>query len=227
MQQIRNDKSAFGFIYILSNHSMPDLKKVGRTERHPEIRAAELSKHSGIPTEFNVVFYIEVYDMYAAENRIHSALSQFRCNNDREFFKAPLLVIVDVIKENLYELIPEESPFRSHLDNFRAIIMHKKEKTEIYSGLCPKCNGKLIDEIDQASMESDRVLMLRIKDRERNIILKIKDTLGRFEDGTFGICEECGEEIPTKRLMARPVTSLCIECKKSQEAAERVREFGL
>ena len=88
-------------------------------------------------------------------------------------------------------------------------------------------NDKLIDEIDQASMESDRVLMLRIKERERKLIFKIKDALGRFEDGTFGICEECGEEIPTKRLMARPVTSLCIECKREQEVAEKITGFNI
>ena len=84
-------------------------------------------------------------------------------------------------------------------------------------------NHKLINEIDQASMESDRGLMLRIKDRERKLILKIKDSLGRLEAGTFGICEECGEEIPAKRLMARPVTSFCIECKRQQEATEKAR----
>lgn len=83
-------------------------------------------------------------------------------------------------------------------------------------------NDRLIDEVDQASMESDRGLMLRIKERERKLIVKIKDALGRLEAGTVGICEECGEEIPERRLMARPVTSLCIECKKRQETAERV-----
>jgi len=83
-------------------------------------------------------------------------------------------------------------------------------------------NDRLIDEVDQASMESDRGLMLRIKERERKLIVKITDALDRFETGTFGICEECGEEIPERRLMARPVTSLCIECKKKQETAEKV-----
>jgi len=55
------------------------------------------------------------------------------------------------------------------------------------------------------------------------LIGKNREALGRLEEGTFGICEACGEEIPLKRLMARPVTTLCIECKKEQEAEERTR----
>jgi DnaK suppressor protein len=58
------------------------------------------------------------------------------------------------------------------------------------------------------------------------LIEKIRDALDRLEDGTFGICEGCGEEIPLKRLMARPVTTLCFACKKAQEAEERTRMEG-
>jgi len=83
---------------------------------------------------------------------------------------------------------------------------------------------KLPDEMDQASLSSDMGFTLRIRDREAKLIRKIIDALERLEDGTFGICEECGEEIPVKRLMARPVTTLCIECKKEQEAEERAKE---
>lgn len=88
-------------------------------------------------------------------------------------------------------------------------------------------NDKIIDKTDQASDESDRRLLLRIKDREKKLIVKIKGSLDRLEEATFGICEECGEEIPEKRLTARPVASLCIECKRKQEFAEKVREAGL
>lgn len=79
------------------------------------------------------------------------------------------------------------------------------------------------DEMEGASLSSDMGFALRIRDREAKLIGKIRDALERLEDGTFGICEECGEEIPLKRLMARPVTTLCIECKKEQEAEERTR----
>jgi DnaK suppressor protein len=64
---------------------------------------------------------------------------------------------------------------------------------------------------------------LRIRDREAKLIRKIREALGRLEQGPFGICEECGEEIPHRRLRARPVTTLCIECKEEQEAEERTK----
>jgi DnaK suppressor protein len=79
------------------------------------------------------------------------------------------------------------------------------------------------DPTDRAALESDRNFMLRIRDRERRLIGKIKEALERLEDGTFGICESCGEEISVERLEARPVTTLCIDCKKRQENDEKVR----
>ena len=77
------------------------------------------------------------------------------------------------------------------------------------------------DPTDRASMESNRNSILRIRDRERKLIFKIQEALQRLNDGEYGICEECGEEIGLERLKARPVTTLCIGCKSSQEIAER------
>jgi DnaK suppressor protein len=79
------------------------------------------------------------------------------------------------------------------------------------------------DPIDQAAMESDRDFNFRIKERESRLIAKINDALERIEDGTYGICERCGRPISVERLKARPVTTLCIKCKKKQETAERLR----
>lgn len=79
------------------------------------------------------------------------------------------------------------------------------------------------DPTDRATLESDRNFMLRIRDRERKLILKIKEAIQRIEDGSFGLCESCGDEIGVDRLKARPVTTLCIECKRKQEAVERAR----
>ncbi len=79
------------------------------------------------------------------------------------------------------------------------------------------------DPTDRASFESDRFFELRIRDRERKLIKKIKEALERLENGTFGICEMCGEEISEERLMARPVTTLCIKCKEKQEREEKLR----
>ena len=77
------------------------------------------------------------------------------------------------------------------------------------------------DPSDRATMESNRNSILRIRDRERKLIFKIQEALQRLEVGEFGICEECGEQIGIERLKARPVTTLCIDCKSNQEIAER------
>ncbi len=76
------------------------------------------------------------------------------------------------------------------------------------------------DPADRAAWESDSSRDLRIRDRERKLLDKIEEAIGRIEDGTFGECEECGEMISIGRLRARPVTTLCIECKAEQEASE-------
>jgi DnaK suppressor protein len=77
------------------------------------------------------------------------------------------------------------------------------------------------DPTDRASLESDRNFLLRIRDREHKLIKKIKKALGRIEDGTFGICDTCGEDIAVERLKARPVTAQCIDCKTKEEAMEK------
>ncbi len=79
------------------------------------------------------------------------------------------------------------------------------------------------DPNDRATQESDRNFELRIRDRERKLINKIKEALARIDDGTFGICEVCGEEISEGRLRARPVTTLCIDCKIEEEKKEKHR----
>lgn len=77
------------------------------------------------------------------------------------------------------------------------------------------------DPTDRATYEADRNFELRIRDREHKLIKKVRKALDRIKDGTFGICEKCGNEISFERLKARPVTTLCIECKTSQEALEK------
>jgi DnaK suppressor protein len=82
-------------------------------------------------------------------------------------------------------------------------------------------DGEFPDPTDRASWESDRNFLLRIRERERKLITKIREALTRIEEGNFGICERCGEEISDKRLEARPVTTLCINCKQEQENLEK------
>jgi DnaK suppressor protein len=79
------------------------------------------------------------------------------------------------------------------------------------------------DPTDRATLESDRNFMLRIRDRERKLIVKIREALERIEDGNFGVCEVCGDDIGIDRLKARPVTTLCIDCKRKEEASEKAR----
>ncbi|MBM4295465.1 MAG: RNA polymerase-binding protein DksA [Deltaproteobacteria bacterium] len=79
------------------------------------------------------------------------------------------------------------------------------------------------DPADRATLETDRNFTLRIRDRERRLIAKIREALERIDDGSYGICDICGGEIAEKRLIARPVTTMCIACKSSQEALERGR----
>ena len=111
---------------------------------------------------------------------------------------------IDYFKEFLNDRLEE---LLSHADN-------------TVSGMtAPKENFP--DPTDRASLEADRNFMLRIRDRENKLIKKIKKALDRIENGTFGICEKCGEDISVKRLKARPVTTHCIDCKTKEEAFEK------
>ena len=74
------------------------------------------------------------------------------------------------------------------------------------------------DPTDRASLEGNRNLLLRIRDRERKLLSKIDEALGRIEDGTYGKCPVDGEPIDDARLEARPEAALCL---RHQEEAER------
>ena len=81
---------------------------------------------------------------------------------------------------------------------------------------CPDLN-------DQATAEMDQHFMLSLKERERNLLKQIDGALARLAADRYGICEGCGEEIPLRRLQARPMTTLCIACKTLQEEDEKIR----
>ena len=123
----------------------------------------------------------------------------------------------------------------------QATLKQKQEKMKAYKlMLTQKINellsdaGRTVSEMtngkenypdpnDRASLESDRNFELRIRDRERKLIMKIQEAIKRIDDGVFGICEVCGGPISEKRLMARPVTTLCIDCKTKQEKMEKLK----
>lgn len=77
------------------------------------------------------------------------------------------------------------------------------------------------DPNDRASQETDMAIELRNRDRERKLIKKIDETLGRIDEGDYGFCDKCGVEIGIKRLEARPTATLCIDCKTLEEMREK------
>ena len=76
---------------------------------------------------------------------------------------------------------------------------------------------------DRATQESEFSLELRTRDRERKLIKKIDEALGRIDDHDYGYCEACGVEIGVRRLEARPTATLCIDCKTLDEIREKQR----
>jgi DnaK suppressor protein len=108
--------------------------------------------------------------------------------------------------------------FKEQLNNLLEELLSQADET--VSGMTsPKENFP--DPTDRASLEADRNFMLRIRDRESKLILKVKKALARIETGTFGVCESCGEDISFDRLKARPVTTQCIDCKTKEETLEK------
>ena len=108
--------------------------------------------------------------------------------------------------------------FRQKLENRKKSIVSQSVDT-----LADLRQGGLNqpDEIDRASMETEKSLDLRTKDRIRKLISKIDAALDRIEDGTYGYCEETGEPIGLDRLEARPVATLSIEAQERHERMEK------
>jgi len=113
--------------------------------------------------------------------------------------------------------------FKRLLEGKLRALLEEAEKA--VNGMGHERSEDFPDPTDRASLESDRNFQLRIKDRERKLIQKIKEALDRIEDGTFGTCESCGKPISEKRLMARPMTTQCIECKTADEQKERLEKL--
>ncbi len=114
---------------------------------------------------------------------------------------------------------------KEQLEQFRTQLLQKKQEIMSDAG---KTMTEMTDQTtnvpdpnDRATLESGRSFELRIRDRERRLLSKIDEAIGRIDEGTYGICEDCGEEIGLKRLEARPVTTLCIDCKTIQETREK------
>ena len=119
----------------------------------------------------------------------------------------------------------EEYMNEKQLDHFRKIL--NDWKSELSHDI-DRTVHTMQDEVtmfadpnDRASQESDMALELRNRDRERKLIKKIDETLGKISEGEYGYCNSCGVEIGLKRLEARPTATLCIDCKTLDEIRER------
>lgn len=82
------------------------------------------------------------------------------------------------------------------------------------------------DSIDQSNSEELLSTQLRLADREQKLLNKVRKAIKRLEENTIDVCEDCGDSIAFKRLLARPVTTQCIACKEEAEEAERLRGDG-
>jgi DnaK suppressor protein len=111
------------------------------------------------------------------------------------------------------------------LIEFKGLLLARRQELLDEAGrtLNGMTNGPQVfaDPTDRATLESERIPTLRMRDRERKLIAKIDSVLERIGDGSYGLCDECGEPIAVARLRARPETTLCIACKSEQEEEER------
>jgi DnaK suppressor protein len=82
------------------------------------------------------------------------------------------------------------------------------------------------DEVDQASTDMEQSMRMRLRSREMLYLKKVDEALKRIEEDSFGLCNECGEEIEVRRLEARPTATLCVGCKEEEERRESLSAFG-
>ena len=119
----------------------------------------------------------------------------------------------------------EEYMSENQLEHFRRILENvKKELSEDIDRTVHTMQDEatvFADPNDRASQETDMAIELRNRDRERKLIKKIDETLGRITEGDYGYCDKCGVEIGIKRLEARPTATLCIDCKTLDELKEK------
>ena len=109
--------------------------------------------------------------------------------------------------------------FRVRLLTWKEEILKEAKETLLH---LQEENQNHPDLADRASSETDRAIELRARDRQRKLISKIEEALGRIEDGSYGYCEETGEPISLRRLEARPIATLSVEAQERHERRERI-----
>ena len=108
--------------------------------------------------------------------------------------------------------------FREILTAWKRELMEEVDRTVLHM---KDDAANFPDPNDRATQESEFGLELRTRDRERKLLRKIDSALTRIDDGSYGYCEETGDEIGLRRLEARPVATLCVEAQERRELAER------
>ena len=133
-----------------------------------------------------------------------------------------------LLKEGVSYMPNDDEPFMNERQReyFRVRLMAWKEEIlkeakETLQHLQEE-NQNHPDLADRASSETDRAIELRARDRQRKLISKIEEALGRIEDGSYGYCEETGEPISLRRLEARPIATLSVEAQERHERRERI-----
>jgi hypothetical protein len=144
---------AAGRIYILINPAMQGLLKIGKTERSSEERAAELSKHTGVPADFYVAYEEFVSDCDKVEKLIHEQLDSFRLNNNREFFKAELKHAIRIVSDIAHNFAVVEQKEATGLqaendvgakDAAAELVKEEFRRVERLSIVCEHCSQKYL-----------------------------------------------------------------------------------
>jgi len=116
---------------------------------------------------------------------------------------------------------------QAQTEQFRKVLFEKRDhliaeaKRTLDQEMVIEADERM-DEVDQASSEYMQAFSFRLRGRERFLLGKIEHALKKMDDGEYGLCEECEEQISLKRLQARPEAQLCIQCKEAQEKEEAV-----
>ena len=115
---------------------------------------------------------------------------------------------------------------KRNLERFKKLLMEQREQLcgnqrKVLGGDIHLDPDDFPDEIDTASSEINLQFTGRLREREQGLLAKIDTALRKIDEGEFGACVTCGEDIGVKRLRARPVAELCIDCKAEQEKMER------
>jgi DnaK suppressor protein len=116
----------------------------------------------------------------------------------------------------------EKSQIRAVLEDEQKRLARKSENALSYSMNHERNIGR--DSIDESMEEEIFSTEMRLHDREKFLLVKVAKQLARLDHNDIDVCEECGEPISFRRLLARPVTTLCIDCKEQSEREEAVAE---